>query len=150
MLIAQVRTMLKGCGSHATQLGYHKKVAVPMTEVEMQLLQRMHKTCISCSTASHQHTLLLRHGMLFSLLWQSCLRGFNESGRSYTRSENMLKYWAKSKFLLYTMLQPFKLTTHDDCKIVCCPVQAGMQVVLARSSFFFRKGRSHSNDANEG
>ena len=57
--------MLKGYGSHATQLGYHKKVAVPMTQVEKQLLlHSMHKTCNSCSTASHQHMLLLRDGYL--------------------------------------------------------------------------------------
>ena len=88
MLSALVWTMLKGYGSHATQLGYHKKVAVPMTEVEMQLLlQSMHKTCKSCSTASHQHMLLLQDGMLFSLLWQSCLRGFNENA---LRLDNIL------------------------------------------------------------
>ncbi len=37
----------------------------------------MHKTCNSSSTDPHQHMLLMRDGMLFSLLWQSCLRGFN-------------------------------------------------------------------------
>ena len=40
MLSAQVRTMLKGYGNHATQLGYQKKGALPLTEAEMQLLQR--------------------------------------------------------------------------------------------------------------
>jgi len=78
MLSPQVRTMLEGYGNHATQLGYQKKGAVPLTEVEMQLLlQSMHKTCNSSSTDPHQHMLLMRDGMLFSLLWQSCLRGFN-------------------------------------------------------------------------
>jgi hypothetical protein len=78
VLSAQVRTMLKGYGNHATQLGYQKKGAVPLTEVEMQLLlQSMHKTCNSSSRDPHQHMLPLRDGMLFSLLWQSCLRGFN-------------------------------------------------------------------------
>ncbi len=78
MLSAQVRTMLEGYGNHATQLGYQKKGAVPLIEVEMQLLlQSIHKTCNSSSTYPHQHMLLMRDGMLFSLLWQSCLRGFN-------------------------------------------------------------------------
>jgi len=35
MLSAQVRTMLEGYGNHATQLGYQKKGAVPLIEVEM-------------------------------------------------------------------------------------------------------------------
>ncbi len=41
------------------------------------LLQSMHQTCNSSSTDPHQQMLLLQDGMLFSLLWQSCLRGFN-------------------------------------------------------------------------
>ncbi len=78
MLSAQVRTMLKGYGNHATQLGYQKKGAVPLTEAEMQLLlQSMLQTCNSSRTDPHQQMILLRDGMLFSLLWQSCLRGFN-------------------------------------------------------------------------
>ena len=77
MLSAQVRTMLKGYGNHAMQLGYQKKGAVPLTEAEMQLLlQSMHQAC-SISTDPQQQLLLLRDGMLFSLLWQSCFRGFN-------------------------------------------------------------------------
>ncbi len=55
-----------------------KKGAVPLTEVEMQLLlQSMHNSYSSTSTNPHQQMLLLRDGMLFSLLWQSCLKGFN-------------------------------------------------------------------------
>jgi len=81
MLNAQLspKTMLKGYGNHATQLGYQKKRVVPLTEREMQLLlQSMHKSCNNSSTNPHQHMLLLQDGeMLFSLLWQSCLRGFN-------------------------------------------------------------------------
>ena len=56
--------MLKGYGNQEMQL----------------LLQSVHKTCNSISTASHQHMLLLREGMLFSLLWQSCFRGLNAGG----------------------------------------------------------------------
>lgn len=81
MLSAQVRPMLKGYGNHATQLGYQKKGAVPLPEFEMQLLlQSMHKTCNNISTATPQHMLLLREGMIFSLLWQSCLSSFNAGG----------------------------------------------------------------------
>ncbi|DBA92578.1 TPA: hypothetical protein ACH3X1_002800 [Trebouxia sp. C0004] len=70
--------MLKGYGNYATQLGYQKKGAVPLTEAEMQLLlQSMNQACNSSSTDPHQQMLLLRDGMLISLLWQSCLRGFN-------------------------------------------------------------------------
>jgi len=69
VLSAQVRTMLKGYGNHATQLGYQKKGAVPLTEAEMQLLlQSMPQTCNSSSTDPHQQMLLLQDGMLFSLL----------------------------------------------------------------------------------
>ncbi len=42
MLTAQVRTMLKGYGNHATQLGYQKKGAVPLAGAEMQLLLQKH------------------------------------------------------------------------------------------------------------
>ena len=70
--------MLKGYGSHATQLGYQKKRAIPLTEAEMQLLlQSMQQTCNSRSTDPHRQMLLLRDGMLFSLLWQTWLRRFS-------------------------------------------------------------------------
>ena len=78
MLSVQARTMLKGYGNHATQLGYQKRGALPLTEAEMQkLLQSMLNQCNSSSTDAHAQLLLLRDGMLFSLLWQSCFRGFN-------------------------------------------------------------------------
>ena len=38
MLSVQMRSMLKGYVNHATQLGYQKKGAVPLTQSEMQLL----------------------------------------------------------------------------------------------------------------
>ena len=34
MLGVQVKTMLKGYGNHATQLGYQKRGALPLTEAE--------------------------------------------------------------------------------------------------------------------
>ncbi|KAA6429099.1 MAG: hypothetical protein FRX49_01209 [Trebouxia sp. A1-2] len=55
MLSAQVRSMLQGYGNHATQRGYPKTAAVPLTEAEMQLLlQSMHQACNSSSTDPHQ------------------------------------------------------------------------------------------------
>ena len=70
--------MLIGYNNHATQLGYQKKGAVPSTEAEMQLLlQSLATTCSNSDTDAHERLLLLRDGMLFSLLWQLCFRGFN-------------------------------------------------------------------------
>ena len=58
-------------------MGYQKIGAVPLTEDQMQtLLQSMLNISLDLSTDPHQRLLLLRDGMLFSLLWQSCLRGF--------------------------------------------------------------------------
>ena len=79
MLSVQVRTMLKGYGNHASQLGYQKRGALPLAEAEMQLLlQSTHKLCNSNSIDTHEQLLLLTDGMLFSLLCQSCFRGFND------------------------------------------------------------------------
>ena len=42
MLSVQIRSMLKGYGNHATQLGYQKRGAVPLTKQQMlTLLQSM-------------------------------------------------------------------------------------------------------------
>ena len=66
------------CECLLAELGYQRKGAVPLTEHEMLcLLQSMATTCSSSSTDQHRQLLLLRDGMLFSLLWQSCFRGFN-------------------------------------------------------------------------
>lgn len=52
--------------------------------------------CNSSNTDTHEQLLLLRDGMLFSILWQSCFRGFNAlgiySGQSVhsTRRGNMI------------------------------------------------------------
>ena len=88
MLSVQIRNMLKGYSNHANQLGYQKKVAVPLTEGEMQrLLHSMANICNNSNPDQHQHLLLLRDGMLFSLLWQSCFRGLNAGA---VRLENVL------------------------------------------------------------
>ena len=74
----QIRSLLKGYNNHAAELGYQRKGAIPLTEPEMLcLLQSMATTCSNSNTDQHQQLLLLRDGMLFSLLWQSCFRGFN-------------------------------------------------------------------------
>ena len=78
MLSVQIRSMLKGYGNHANQLGYQKREAVPLTENQMlTLLSSMLSICNVSTTDPHQRLLLLGDGMLFSLLWQSCFRGFN-------------------------------------------------------------------------
>ena len=70
--------MLNGYANHAIHLGYQKTDAVPLTEEQMlTLLQSMLSICLDCSTDPHQRLLLLRDGMLFSLLWQSCFTGFS-------------------------------------------------------------------------
>ena len=85
MLSVQVRTMLKGYGNHAAQLGYQKRGALPLTEAEMQLLlQSMLNQCNSSSTDMHAQLLLLRDGMLFSLLWRSCFRGPTQEPLDWT------------------------------------------------------------------
>ena len=68
----QVKTMVTGYANHATELGYQKKGAMPLTEPKMQqLLGSMH--------SKHSHLfdstdllLPLGDGMLFSLMWQTC------------------------------------------------------------------------------
>ena len=73
MLSIQIKSMLRGYVNHATQLGYQKKGAVPLTEADMQLLLLSSlNTCNGNSTDQHQQLLLLRDGMLFSVLRQSC------------------------------------------------------------------------------
>ena len=63
----QVKTMLTGYANHATELGYQKMGAVPLTELEMQqLLGSMHSKH-SHLTDSTDLLLLLRDGMLLTL-----------------------------------------------------------------------------------
>ena len=72
----QIRNMLKGYSNHATELGYQKKGAVPLSEAEMtQLLSSMAQRYDG--SADHEQLLLLRDGLLFSMLWQTCFRGSN-------------------------------------------------------------------------
>ena len=97
MLSVQIRNMLKGYSNHASQLGYQKKGAVPLTKSEMQLLlHSLANTCSNSSAGQHQQLLLPRDGMLFSLLWQSCFRRFNAEA---LRLENLLLPNGKSAVL---------------------------------------------------
>ena len=58
--------------------GIPKERSMRLSESEIQLLlQSMLNACSNSSKDQHQQMLLLRNGMLFSLLWQSCFRGFN-------------------------------------------------------------------------
>ena len=74
----QIKTMLTGYANHAAELGYQKKGAVSAAEMEM-LLCSLHDKHHSM-TGSTESLLLLRDGLLLSLLWQTCFRGFNAGG----------------------------------------------------------------------
>ncbi|DBA78633.1 TPA: hypothetical protein ACH3X1_016814 [Trebouxia sp. C0004] len=83
----QVRNMLKGYANHATELGYQKRGAVPLTQAEMHtMLSSMFQMLIKCTDQAEQ-LLLTRDGLLFSILWQTCYRGFNAGG---VRLENIV------------------------------------------------------------
>ena len=73
----QIRDMLKGYNNQAADLGYQKKGAVPLTEAEMHLLLSSMAQQFHSTTDQAQLSLLLRDALLFSMLWQSCFRGFN-------------------------------------------------------------------------
>ena len=60
--------------NHATELGYQKRGAVPLTQLEMH--SSMFQLLIK-STDQAEQVLLARDGLLFSILWQTCYRGFN-------------------------------------------------------------------------
>ena len=72
----QIRNMLKGYSNQAAELGYRKLGAVPLSEDEMCRLLRNMLQQLSTAAGSEQ-LLLIRDGLLFNLLWQSCFRGFN-------------------------------------------------------------------------
>ncbi len=76
----QVRSMLKGYANHATELGYQKKGAVPLTQAEMHTLLNSMYQMLSNTTDTAQQLLLVQDGLLFSILWQTCYRGFNAGG----------------------------------------------------------------------
>jgi len=83
----QVKSMLKGYANHATELGYQKRGAVPLTQAEMHtLLSSMHQM-LNNTTDQAQQLLLVRDGLLFSILWQTCYGGFNAGG---VRLENIV------------------------------------------------------------
>lgn len=73
----QIKDMLKGYGNQATQLGYQKKGAVPLSQAEMHLLLSSMEQQYHSTTDSAQLLLLTRDALLFSMLWQTCFRGFN-------------------------------------------------------------------------
>ena len=74
-----IREFITGYKNHAAELGYQKKRGVPLEEADMiQLLQQL---CFQQQTLTGiDQLLLLRDGFIFSLLWQSCFRGFNAEG----------------------------------------------------------------------
>ena len=76
----QVRNMLKGYANHAIDLGYEKKKAMPLTKDEMHTLLSSMQQVLSHTTDSAQQLLIVRDGLLFSILWQTCYRSFNAGG----------------------------------------------------------------------
>ena len=76
----QIRGMLRGYSNHAAKAGYEKKGAVPLTEAEMLLLLSSMYNKFNSNTGSTQQLIRLQDGLPFSLLWQTCFRGFNASG----------------------------------------------------------------------
>ena len=71
-----LREFVKGYKNHAAELGYQKRGAGPLEEADMiQLLQQLHLK--QQTLTGTDQLLLLRDGFIFSLLWQSCFRGFN-------------------------------------------------------------------------
>ena len=83
----QVKNMLKGYANHATELGYQKKGAVPLTQPEMHTMLSSMFQLLLKTTDQAQKLLLVRDGLLFSILWQTCYRGFNAGG---VRLENIV------------------------------------------------------------
>ena len=73
----QIKDMLRGYVNQAADQGYCKKGAVPLTEAEMHLLLSSMEQQYHSMADQAQMLLLLRDAMIFSLLWQSCFRGFN-------------------------------------------------------------------------
>ena len=76
----QIRNMLKGYANHATELGSEEKEAVSFTKDEMHILLSSMQQMLSHTTDTAQQRLIVRDGLLFSILWQTCYRGFNAGG----------------------------------------------------------------------
>ena len=83
----QIRDVLKGYAKHATAQGCSKRGVAPLTEAEMHMLLSSIHQQASNTTDQAQLLLLLRDGLLFSLLWQTCFRG---SKAGATRLDNIL------------------------------------------------------------
>ncbi len=68
-------------------LGYEKKGAAPLTQPEMHTMLNSMFQLLFKITDQAQQLLLVRDGLLFSILWQTCYRGFNAGG---VRLENIV------------------------------------------------------------
>lgn len=81
-----VREFIKGYKTHAAELGYQKRGAVPFSgsqalQEEADMIQLLQQLYLQQQTLTGtDQLLLLRDGFIFSLLWQSCFRGFNAGG----------------------------------------------------------------------
>ncbi len=83
----QIKTMVTGYANHAAEQGYQKKGAVPLSAAEMEMLLGSLHDKQHSMTSSTESLLLIRDGLLLSLLCQTCFRGFNAGG---LRLDNIL------------------------------------------------------------
>ncbi len=60
--------------------GIRQEGAVPLTQAEMHTLFSSIHQMLSKTTDQAQQLLLVRDGLLLSILWQACYRGFNATG----------------------------------------------------------------------
>jgi hypothetical protein len=101
------------------------------TPKHAQLLQQYMN---STSTDPHQQLLLSQDGMMFSLLWQSCLRGFNAAGQHCahtvgsaackgTSSMNRPKQQQHAKASASAACQT-KCSSNSTCKAAACTGKA--------------------------
>ena len=72
----QIKSMLTGYANHAAELGYHRNGAVSLSAAEMEMLLCSLHDQHHSMTGITESLLLLGDGLLLSLLWQTCFRGF--------------------------------------------------------------------------
>ena len=76
MLSNKLRRMTKGYSTEAGEQGYQQQAAVPIYSSKIQALLQLLMQQQQDSSGTDR-LLLLRDGLMISLLWQSCFRGFN-------------------------------------------------------------------------
>ena len=110
--------MLTGYSKHAAELGCQKKGSVPLSAAKMEILLCSLHDKHHSMTGSTESLLLLTDGLLLSLLWQTCFRGFNAGG---LRLDDIL---------LPTGALPY-LAPVSWLSCTCCQTQRTRKVVTA-------------------